>query len=177
MSARLSSEPPGGRPRARLKAGTPREASTLAPTMKTPSPTTANRRSTRAKASRRAPTFKLLAWREELCRPWSPASTPRFDVPPEQRSWRQERTTSCDLTHDPRSLSEETKAPQRPQLVPPATRHDMAEEACHTLVGYESSGGARCRAEPVGGEGRLTTQWLAALRARCKSLELLYWDS
>ena len=30
---------------------------------------------------------KLSAWREELNRPRSPASTPRFDVPPEQRSW------------------------------------------------------------------------------------------
>ena len=30
---------------------------------------------------------KLSAWREELSRPRSPASTPRFDVPPEQRSW------------------------------------------------------------------------------------------
>ena len=30
---------------------------------------------------------KPLAWREKLSRPRSPASTPRFDVPPEQRSW------------------------------------------------------------------------------------------
>ena len=30
---------------------------------------------------------KPSAWREELSRPRSPASTPRFDVPPEQRSW------------------------------------------------------------------------------------------
>ena len=30
---------------------------------------------------------KPLAWREELSRPRSPESTPRFDVPPEQRSW------------------------------------------------------------------------------------------
>ena len=50
-------------------------------------PTTANRRSTRVEATRRAQTFKLLAWREELRNPWSPVSTPRFDVPPEQRSW------------------------------------------------------------------------------------------
>ena len=50
-------------------------------------PTTANRRSTRARATWRAPAFKLLAWREDLRRPWSPASTPRFDIPPEQRSW------------------------------------------------------------------------------------------
>ena len=37
VSARLSSGPPGGRPRARLKAGTPREAPTPAPMTKTPS--------------------------------------------------------------------------------------------------------------------------------------------
>ena len=30
---------------------------------------------------------KPSAWSEELSRPWSPASTPRFDVPSEQRSW------------------------------------------------------------------------------------------
>ena len=30
---------------------------------------------------------KPLAWREKLSRPRSPASAPRFDVPPEQRSW------------------------------------------------------------------------------------------
>ena len=30
---------------------------------------------------------KPSAWREELSRPRSPASTLRFDVPPEQRSW------------------------------------------------------------------------------------------
>ena len=38
VSARLSSGPPGGRPHTRLKAGTPREAPTPAPTTKTPSP-------------------------------------------------------------------------------------------------------------------------------------------
>ena len=30
---------------------------------------------------------KPLSWREKLSRPRSPASTPRFDVPPEQPSW------------------------------------------------------------------------------------------
>ena len=30
---------------------------------------------------------KPLAWRDKLSRPLSPASTPRFDVTPEQRSW------------------------------------------------------------------------------------------
>ena len=60
-------------------------------------PTTANWRSTRAKATRRAPTFKLLAWREELRRPWRPASAPRFDVPPEQRSW--SRNVSLVVSH------------------------------------------------------------------------------
>ena len=30
---------------------------------------------------------KPLAWKEKLSRPRSPASTPRVDVPPEQRSW------------------------------------------------------------------------------------------
>ena len=50
-------------------------------------PTTANRRSTRAEATRRAPTFKLLAWREDLRRPWSPASTQRGDLPAKQPSW------------------------------------------------------------------------------------------
>ena len=30
---------------------------------------------------------KPSAWREKLRRPRSPASTPRFDVPPEQQSW------------------------------------------------------------------------------------------
>ena len=38
VSARLSLGPPGGCPRARLKAGTPRESLTPAPTTKTPSP-------------------------------------------------------------------------------------------------------------------------------------------
>ena len=55
-----------------------------------------------------------------------------------------ERTTGCKSMRGPRpasgtppdcsgetcSLSEETKAPQQQQLVPPATRHDTAEGAC-----------------------------------------------
>ena len=49
LSIRLSSGPPGGHPHARLKAGTPSEAPTPAPTMKTLVPITVNRRSTRAK--------------------------------------------------------------------------------------------------------------------------------
>ena len=122
-------------------------------------PTTANRHSTRAKATRRAPTFKLLAWREELRCTWSPTSTPRFDVPPEQRSWRQEHTTGCKSMRGPRpasgtpsdcsgetcSLSEETKAPQRQQLVPPAMRHDTTKGACNTPLSRVSSQGAPCR--------------------------------
>ena len=51
---RLSSGPPGGRPHARLNAGMPREAPTPAPTTKTLVPTTVNRRSSRAEATRRA---------------------------------------------------------------------------------------------------------------------------
>ena len=168
------------RPHAHLKADTPREAPTphqrppsacsfegrYAP--RSPDPrtndentvlTTANRRRTRAEATRRAPTFKLLAWKEELRRPWSPASTPKFDVLLEQQSWRQERSTGCKSMPDPRpasgtppdcsgetcSLSEETKAPQRQQLVPPATRHNTAEGACHTPLSHVSRGGACCR--------------------------------
>ena len=50
-------------------------------------PTTAIRRSTRAKQRGEHQPSKPLVWREKLSRPWSPASTPRFDVSPEQRSW------------------------------------------------------------------------------------------
>ena len=56
-----------------------------------------------------------------------------------------EHTTGCksrsasgtppDCSGETCSLSEETKAPQRQQLVPPTTRHDTVEEACHTPVG------------------------------------------
>ena len=80
---------------------------------------------------------KPSAWREKLSRPRSPASTPKFDVPPEQRSWSlnmswlqsmkaqpQEHATGCKSVQDHPasgvppgcsgetcSLSEETKAP------------------------------------------------------------------
>ena len=60
VSFRLFSGPPGGCPRACLKA---REAPTPAPTTETPVPTTVSRHSTRAEATRRAPTFKIMAWR------------------------------------------------------------------------------------------------------------------
>ena len=43
LSIRRSSGPPGGGSRARLKAGTPPEAPTPAPTTKTPIPTTVDR--------------------------------------------------------------------------------------------------------------------------------------
>ena len=76
---------------------------TPAPATKTPVPTTVNRRSTGAKATRRAPSFKTVAWRV-LRRTRSPASTPRFDVPPEQRSWSR-NTTSCESAHEPRPAS------------------------------------------------------------------------
>ena len=64
---------PCGRPHARLKAGTPREAPTPAPTTKTHVPTTVNRRSTRAEATRRAPTFKFMARRVV----WAALGAPR----------------------------------------------------------------------------------------------------
>ena len=131
VSFRLFSGPPGGRPHARLKVGTPREAPTPAPTTKTPLPTTVNRRITRADAKWRAPTFSFISWRVKLRRPRSPASIPRFDVPPEQRSWSRnlsrvvnQRMTPGravglhDCSGETCSLSEETKAPQRQQLVP-----------------------------------------------------------
>ena len=86
-SFRLFAGSPGGRPYARLRVGTPREAPTPEPMTKTLVPTTVNRRSTRAEVTRRAPTLKIMAWRVKLRRPRSPESTPRFDVPPEQRSW------------------------------------------------------------------------------------------
>ena len=118
----------------------------------------ANRRSMRAEATQRAPTFKIMAWREKLRPPWSPASTPRFDDPPRAAKLESEHTTGCMSMHGPRpasgtppdcsgetcSLSEETKASQRQQLVPLAMRHDTATRACHTPVGHASSGGARC---------------------------------
>ena len=49
-------------------------------------PTTATRRPRGPKQRGEHQPSKPLAWREELSRPRSPASTPRFDVPPEQRS-------------------------------------------------------------------------------------------
>ena len=63
LSVRLSSGPPGRCPHAHLKAGTPCEALTPAPTMKTLVPTTVSWRCTRAEATRRAPTFKIIARR------------------------------------------------------------------------------------------------------------------
>ena len=51
LFVRLSSGPPGGRPHARLKAGTLREAPTPAPTTETLVLTTVNWRSTRAEAT------------------------------------------------------------------------------------------------------------------------------
>ena len=82
-----SSGPPGGRPHERLKAGTPREAPTPAPTTEhrphnsdpTPFEGQNNAESTNLRNH----------WRggKSWAAPGSPASTPRFDVPPEQRSW------------------------------------------------------------------------------------------
>ena len=74
LSVRLSSGPSGGRPHARLKAGTPRKTPTPAPSMKTMLPTTVNRRSTTADATRKAPTFKIMARREKN---WATQGAPR----------------------------------------------------------------------------------------------------
>ena len=156
---RLSSGPPGGRPHARLKAGTPRKAPIPAPTTETPVPATVNRRSTRAEATQRAPTFKLVAWGVKTAPPKEPRVNTEIRRPTRTAKLEPERTTGCESTRGPRpasgtppdcsgetsSLSEETKAPQQQQLVPPVTRHDTAETACHTPVGRASSGGARCR--------------------------------
>ena len=70
-------------------------------------------------------------------------STPRGDVPPEQPNWSQNIPLPANSTLWPEAMtvglqdcsgetcspSEETKAPQRQQLAPPATRHEHSWES------------------------------------------------
>ena len=157
--ARLSSGPPGGRPHARLKAGTPREAPTPAPTTKTPSPQ--QRIGAVRGPKRRGEHQPSNYWRGGKncpalgapCQHRDSTSHPSSEVGAGTYHWLQVNAwpqagqwgSLPDCSGETCSLSEETKAPQRQQLLPPATRHDTAEEACHTPVGRASSGGARCR--------------------------------
>ena len=101
---------------------------------------------------------KPLARREKLNRPRSPASTSRFDVPPEQRSWSLNMSWlqfnagptpgTCHWLQDPPPVRlhpaaqvrhvhsvKKRRPPQQQQLVPPATRRDTTGGACHTHVG------------------------------------------
>ena len=135
LSSRLSSGPPGGRPRARLKAGTP----VL---------TAMNRRSTKAEATWRAPTFKTMVKRAVCAALGDPhqhqeaTSHPSRRRPPKQPSWSRNiplvrinavtlgRTVGLqDCSGETCSLSEETQAPQRQQLLPPARRHEHGWES------------------------------------------------
>ena len=101
---RLSSGPLGSRPHARLKAGTPREAPTPAPTTKTHVPTTVNRRSTRAEATWRAPTLKIMAWRVDCAALGAPRQH-RDRRPTRAAKLETERTTACESTCGPRPAS------------------------------------------------------------------------
>ena len=169
VSARLSSGPPAGRPHARLKAGTPREAPTPAPATKTPSPQ--QRIGAVRWPKQHGEHQPSNYWRGGWGVGWGREGEGRTAPPLEPRVNTEIRRPTraakletgtyhwlCKSMRGPRppsgtspgcsgetcSLSEETKAPQRQQLVPPATRHDTAEEACHTPLGRASSGGARC---------------------------------
>ena len=147
MSVRLSSGPPGSRPCARLKASTPLEAPT--PT-KDENTGPHNRELAQYEDQSNAESTNLQNFDKEgrLCRPWSPASTPSSDILPEQPSWSRNiplmRINAMtpgwpvglqDSSGETCSLSEETKAPQSGQLVPPATRHEHSQESLpHMLL-------------------------------------------
>ena len=144
VSLRLSSGPPGGRPHARLKAGTPREAPTPAPTTKTLVPTTVNRRSTRTEATRRAPTFKIMAKRVG----WATQGTPRQhrEATSHPRPWQWDsRTAQVRRVHSVKKRKLHRGSYSR--LLPRDT--NTAERDCHTPVDRVSSRGARCPADLV----------------------------
>ena len=142
MSARLSSWPPGGRPHARLKASTPRVAPTPAPTTKAPSP---QQRVGTARGPNRSnaesTNLQTIGVEGRTALPLEPRVNTEIR-PTRAAKLEPERTTGCKSMRGPRpasgtppdcsgetcSLSEETKAPQRQQLVPPATRHDRPRE-------------------------------------------------
>ena len=132
-----SSGPPGGRPHACLKADTPHEAPTPYQ-RRNIVPTTATRRSTRAKTTRRAPTFKTIGVEGKAEPPTEPRvnteirrPTRAADLEPKHvlvaiqcRPVRQEHATGCNSMQDHPasgappgcsgetcSLSGETKAP------------------------------------------------------------------
>ena len=140
---RLSSGPPGGRPHARLKAGTSREAPTPAPASKTPVPTTVNRLSSRAEATRKAPVFKSMARRVDWAASGAPRQHRKATSHPSSRvgagtyHW-------CESTPWPRGRpvglqdcsGEKKQKPRRDsnsRLLPRGT--NTAERACHTPVG------------------------------------------
>ena len=136
MSFRLSSWPLGGHPHAHLKADTPCGALIPVPMMKTPVPTTMNQCSTRSETTQRAPTFKIMVKRV-YCAAHGALHQHQSDFPPKQPSWSRNiplvrintvtlgQTVGLqDCSGVTCSLSEETQAPQRQQLVPPATRHE-----------------------------------------------------
>ena len=87
LSSRSSLGPRGDRPRARFKASTHHEAPTPALTTKTLVPTTANRRSTEDRSNAESTDLQNCGEEGRLCRPRSPVSTQRVDIPPEQPSW------------------------------------------------------------------------------------------
>ena len=86
LSIRLSSGPQGGHTHARLKAVTPCEAH---PSTNDENTGPHNSESAQYEGRNNAESTNLQNNGEEgrLCRPWSPASTPRGYVPPEQPSW------------------------------------------------------------------------------------------
>ena len=159
LFVRLSSEPLGGRPHACLKAGTPREASTPTPTMKILVPTTVNRRSMRAEATRRAPTFKFMAKR--VVRAALRALHQHREATSNPNSWTEAGTYHCLWTQccDPRPWQWDSRTAQvrhvhsmkkqklrrdsYSHLLPWGT--NTARRACHTLVDRVSSEDARCR--------------------------------
>ena len=132
-----------------------REAPTSAPTTKTPVPTTVNRRSTRAEATWRAPTFKIMAKTVDCAalgasrQHREATSHPSRQVGAGTYHWcgskRWSRAGQCDSkTAQVRRVHSVKK--QRQQLALPATRHEHGRErACHTPVDPASSWGARCR--------------------------------
>ena len=140
LSSRSTSGPPGGCPLTCLKASTPYEAPTPALTTKTLVPTTANRRSMRTKATRRALTFTTVVKRANCAALEAPYQQ-RGNVSPKQPNWSLDtpllqfnavtlgRTVGLqDCSGEMSSLSEDQKLCKQ-QVVPSITRHKRSQES------------------------------------------------
>ena len=155
----LSSGPRGGRPRARLKAGTPCEARTPAPTTShrphnsypTPYEGRKNVESTNLQNyRRRAPTFKTIGVEGRAEPPTEPRVNTEIRRPTQAGELEPKHATGCNSMQDrPASKTppvglhptaqvrhvhsvKKRRPPQQQQLVPPATRRDTTGGACHT---------------------------------------------